>query len=243
MNRFTYALSILPALALACATGDTGQNPDASPAADAPMVAIDAPTQPGPDAAQAIDAALAIDAVQAIDAALPEPDAACNYAWVDLLQNGSFDSGSVDWSETTNGGDIIRQTNSPWPPNDGDHWALFLGFDDGVQNLRQTVSIPASATDLRLQGFRCWVTLESTTTPYDFLNIELRDSGDALLETLWARDNSHAGDVCGWSMFQLDATDAYAGQDVALVFDATSDGASVTSFGFDSLLLQAYACQ
>lgn len=246
MNRPTFASFVslsFPLLCASigpgCATVDTGSTPDAgqqvpdapvsadaSPVGDAP---VDAPIPPDIDAAPAIDATPA--------------DAACSFAWVELLQNGSFDSGAVDWAETTNGGDIIRQTTVPWPPNDGDHWALFLGYHNGDQTLSQTVTIPASASDLRLQGFRCWVTEEPTPTPYDLLEISLRDSGGGLLETLWARDNSHAAATCGWSMFQLDALDAHAGQEVNLTFQATSDVASVTSFGFDSLSLQAYVCQ
>lgn len=225
-----------------CATGGTEANPDAAQSAvDAP-ISVDAPASV--DAQASADASPpAIDASPPqADAAPPQADAACVPEWIELLQNGNFDSGNSDWAATTNGSPILRESNSPWPPNDGTFWALFLGYNNGAQTLSQTVSVPASATSLRLQGFRCWVTLESTPTPYDFLNIELRDTGGTLLEALWNRDNSHADATCSWSMFQLNATDAYAGQDIALVIDATSDAASVSSFGFDSLSLSAYAC-
>lgn len=247
MNRPTFAsptfaflVSLACSLSCAlagpgCATVDTGSTPDASqPEPDASVstdasTPADAPVTPGIDAAPAIDATT--------------PDAACSFEWVELLQNGSFDSGAIDWLATTNGSPIIRQGNSPWPPYDGDHSALFLGFHDGAQTLTQTVTVPASAVELRLQGFRCWVTEESMPMPYDTLDIELRDGAGELQETLWARDNRHADATCDWSMFQLSALNAYAGQEVTLTFQAASDGASYTSFGFDGLSLQANVCQ
>ena len=238
----------LIATALGCATGGGGGTddpPDAAALIDAAGTPVDASPSAIDASPSATDASPSpIDAAPPMIDAAPLADAPCTLGWVELTQNGDFDMGDVIWAETTNGGSVIRNLTTPWSAHTADYWALFLGFNNGVQTLRQTVSVPATATDLRLRGHRCWVTLETLNNPYDHLDIELRGGGGgALLETLWERDNTHAGSTCNWMPFQLDAGAAYAGQDIDLVFDATSDVSSITSFGMDSLVLEAFACQ
>lgn len=234
-------LFLCAAVVGACATaGDADDPVDAAdlridapgPAIDAAISQIDADVTPGPDAA-----------TPAIDAAVPPPDAACVLGWVDLLQNGGFEANYDSWLQATDAGDVIRMSSVPWAPQAGAYWSLFLGYNYGEQSLSQTVSVPASATALRLRGYRCWVTEETPLgLAYDYLNVELHASGGGLLETVESNDNTDAGVSCNWEAFEFNAGAAYAGQDIVLKLDATSDVSSITSFGIDSLVLEAMAC-
>lgn len=226
-----YLLALLCALPGCATAADNVADAAVNPPVDA-TVLVDAPDLMIIDAAR-----VTIDAPLMVDAATPMPDA-CMTDWIDLLQNGGFDMQSDPWSGTTG---VIRESNSPWSPQAGSAWALFSGSHNANHELSQTVTIPASTSALRLRGYRCWVTQEINGM-YDFLTIELRDQSGNVIETLWERDNSHAGTTCSWSLFQLDPVDSHAGKDIDLVFLATSDNASLTSFGFDTLTFEAMAC-
>jgi hypothetical protein len=243
------------ALMCACASGsgaslDAGLG-DGAAGADSSDPLIDAsPDQPDASASSAdastTDAPTAtIDAAVVPDAMIAPPDAApadaCSPGWIQLLGNGDFESGNTVWTATSNGGDVIRMGSSPWPPQGGSWQALFLGYNSASQSLTQTVTIPAGATALRLRGYRCFVTNETASVPYDNLTIELKQ-GAALLETLAAYSNVDAGTVCSWTALQVDASSAHAGQTVTLKLLASSDSATATSFGLDTLVLEAFGC-
>jgi hypothetical protein len=187
-----------------------------------------------PDAAAGTDAGSDLDAIQT---------GPCTRTWIDLLDNGSFDDGAVGWSSATNGGDIVREEGAgyPWSTHTGTWGALLLGFNDGAQQLMQTVTVPESATRLRLQAYRCYVTEEVMDAVFDTLSIELQ-SGAATRETLAEIDNTDAAATCNWRFLLAETDNPLAGETVELVFTAASDGASVTSFGFDTISLEALAC-
>lgn len=246
------------AFACACASGssvspDGGGSVDGMAAADADPAAPDALVLDAP--ATTADAAITIDAAPASpdatpaspDAAPPTPDAAppdaCVPQWVQLLGNSDFEAGNTVWSATSNGGDVIRMGSSPWPPHGGSWQALFLGYNNASQTLSQTVTVPANATALRLRGQRCFVTDEtSTTTPYDNLTVELKE-GPTLLETLASYSNLDAGSTCSWTALQFNATASHAGKNVTVHMIAGSDASTATSFGLDTLIFEAFACQ
>lgn len=218
-------------LAVACANASLGDAADADPgAADGPVA----------DAARGDAGAGAADANG--DAA---PADACVADWQPLLTNGTFEAGRTVWTEDTGGSAnaIIRQEGAGLPFNaaNGAWAALVLGYNSADVTLSQTVTVPADATMLRLVGQRCWVTTE-TAGANDTMSITLRDTGGALLETLASLSNADADPVCSWLPFEYPATDSFAGQSVALVFDALANGTNPTSFGLDDLRLEAYAC-
>jgi len=104
------------------------------------------------------------------------------------------------------------------------------------------VAVPASATALRLRGYRCFATQEITATPWDTLVVTLQTTGGATLETLETWSNADGGAVCSWSDFTLTAASARAGQTVRLHLQGTTDFSNITSFWVDTLVLEAYAC-
>ena len=193
----------------------------------------------GTDVDEAPDGGIAADA--GMDATLSGP---CTRTWIDMLNNGHFDEGVSARAADTNGGDIVREEGAgyPWSTHSGTWGAILLGYDNGAQTLSQTVTVPISTTRLRLQAYGCFVTEETTTDiAYDTLSIELR-TGLATREVLAAIDNTAAGAICNWQFMIVEAAEPYAGETMTLAFGAASDGASITSFGFDTLSLEALAC-
>lgn len=255
-------LPILVAAGGACASADMG-GPDggAGPAADAAAAAPDGPVadataaptidaDPGsPDAPVMPDAAPPPpDAALPPDAA-PPPDAPCTTGWVQLLGNADFESGNTTWTEAAGAATpIIRQYGvsggMPFPAQGGTWAALLLGYNNADTTLSQTVTVPASAVSLRFTGYKCWVTGEtSTTTPYDNMTITLENAGGTTLETLASVSNLDAGAVCSWTSYNLPAASAHAGETLTLVIHGVADSSSVTSFAFDTVSLEALACQ
>jgi hypothetical protein len=217
------------ALLAACAAGNPAGSDAGADASDVPVADAD----PGsPDAPPSLP-----------DADPGDPDA-CSPAFFDLLADGDFEAGDPAWTQLFNGAQPVIRSNLPYPAESGAQAALFMGFNNAMQTLRQTVTVPADATALRLRGFRCLVTEETTmVTPFDTLAIELRvPDGGPLIEELAQISNLDAAAVCDWDPFEHLAGDALAGETVELVFTATSDGASLTSMGYDTLALEAMGC-
>jgi len=241
---------------------DAAVDPDAPVAVDPDAPVIDAPSPvdapPGtPDAtvadAAVADAPLPDAAIPPADAALPDampppidgplPDASCG--WVELLSNANFDAGNTVWSTTTNGSQVIRMYGAgyPWPPQSGDWAALLGGADYADQTLSQQVTVPAGATALRFVSWECFVTEETTALfEYDTVDIELQTTGGTTLESLAHVSNLDVGATCGWSTNTINASSSYAGQTIQLHFAVLNDVSNISSFGFDTLALEAYVC-
>jgi hypothetical protein len=266
MNRWLSLVSLSVVAATGCATSDAGSSPDATMMVPVDAAGnLDAPVSPA-DAASSIDAGPAdadtTDApVAMIDAAPDTPDAdppdamppdamppdamppdamppdACTPGWIDLLSNGGFESGATVWAQV--GGTLIRDNSTaPWPAQAGTWAALLGGANNTDQQLTQSVTVPADATDLRIRGYRCFVTEETLAIEYDTLTVQLQ--GLTVEEIVWS--NIDAGATCSWGAFTLTSPEAHAGETITLAFINANDGTNVTSFGLDSLVLEAFAC-
>ena len=172
-------------------------------------------------------------------------DGGCVESWINVLDNADFEAGNSVWNETTNGAQaVIREVGAglPFNPEAGSWAALIGGFNGADIDLSQPITVPDDATALRFAGFRCWVTEESAGA-VDLLSIELRDDTGAPLETLLSISNEDAAATCAWEPFEIDAAEPRAGEAVTLGLAGTTDGATVTSFAFDTLALEAQVCR
>jgi hypothetical protein len=232
-----------------CASGTVDPDGGAGGDVDASAATIDGAPAGIDAAANAPDAAANVPdaAANAPDAAPPDatpPPDACVPGWIELLANPDFDLGAVSWTVTTDSFAVLREAGGgyPWALHSGTWGAIFGGYDDAVQTLSQTVTVPADATALRFGGYRCFVTEEITSiTVYDSLTVQLRD-GVTPLETLLDYSNLDAAGTCSWSLVELMAASPHAGETITLHFDASTDISNITSFGLDTLSLQALAC-
>jgi hypothetical protein len=149
-----------------------------------------------------------------------------------LVLNGGFESGSTNWSATsgviTNDSSVAARTGS---------WKAWMnGYGSAhTDTLYQQVSIPSSATTATL-GFWLKVTSDetTTTTAYDTLKVQVRNSSGALLATLATYSNLNKGSSYVQRTFDLGA---YKGQTVRIYFEGIEGSTVATSFIVDDVTL------
>lgn len=243
-------LSLPVMLVAACASANMTSDDDGVEvdATEVDALEVDAGETDAPETdATAVDAAsvdaasidaMAIDAH--VDAATDASiDAMCTPTWQNILVNGSFDLGVPPWTQTSM---IIRDAASlPFNPQAGTHAAM-LGIGNNANDvIVQTVTIPASATGLRVRGYQCFVT-EDPIEDTDTFRATLETPGGAVLETLLDITNTDTAPICFWTSFTWTAATAHAGQTIVLRMRATTNIAFLTRFVVDTMSLEYLGC-
>ena len=164
-------------------------------------------------------------------------DAGC--VALELLGNGDFENGSVGWSQSSS---IIRGSGQlPFAPHDGASAAMFGVSNSANDVLTQTVSVPSTATRLRLSGYECHVTTDAAANA-DRFAIDVTTAGGSVLENLVDLTNSDVAGTCSWTPFERVTADSHAGDDVTLRLTAQTNATALTRFIVDSLALEALVC-
>ncbi len=209
---------------------ETVDAPPGTPTVDAPITpAIDAPITP------AIDAPI----TPAIDA--PGP---CTVTTTNLLINASFDGTPVGtgWVQApidplypiiTADGTLVQSA-----PNKA--WMAGLARANANDTLYQDITVPAGATALALTGYY-EIRTQELVGVFDRAKIELVQTGGALIQQAFAKDNTHA--TTAWTALQFTFATPHAGETIRLRLSTTSDPTDSTSVFFDSLALTATICQ
>ncbi|MGI8653750.1 MAG: S8 family peptidase [Pyrinomonadaceae bacterium] len=149
-----------------------------------------------------------------------------------LLANPGFESGNVSWTGTSG---VI--TNSTSEAARSGSWKAWLdGYGSAhTDTLYQQVTIPSTATAATLQFYLHIDTAETTTTSaYDKISVQLRDSSGTLITTLGTYSNLSASS--GYALKSFNVL-AYKGQTVRVYFTATEDSSLQTSFVIDDTSL------
>lgn len=152
----------------------------------------------------------------------------------ELIVNGGFESGHEGWSQYTSSTfDVI----SPYYPHAGENsaWLVALNGEEGW--ISQPLTIPAGATDLRLDYWWSLVTAENPGGEFDFLRVQLLRVDNTLVATLATYSNESAESWL-WNPARADLS-AYAGQVVQIRFYAKNDMNRETNFFVDDVSLQA----
>ena len=147
-----------------------------------------------------------------------------------VIQNPGFESGpGVGWSQSSSGGYQLISTQRPYSGNYG---AWLAGYNNAVDYIYQSVTIPTNGT----LSYR-WrmVTSESSNTPYDWMDVRLYTSGGSYVTTLRRWDNGDTRNA--WSLDSINLS-GYAGQQMLVVFWADTDWSLSTSFFVDDVSLQ-----
>lgn len=153
-------------------------------------------------------------------------------AQLDLIRNGSFESGAIGWNASAN---VIGS----WPRQaayDGSKYAYLGG--KGVTNtgtLTQSITIPASAT-LAILSFALHIDSAETSTrsAYDKLVVTVKSSAGTVLGTLATYSNLNKAAGYTTKSFSLLP---YKGQTVTLSFSSSEDSSLQTSFVVDKVSL------
>ncbi|MGH9949182.1 MAG: M4 family metallopeptidase [Pyrinomonadaceae bacterium] len=151
-----------------------------------------------------------------------------------LLTNGGFEGSASPWVGSGTGYFYIANGSFP---HGGTGYIYF-----GVNNSRtgqsyQTVSIPSSAAGTLTFWLNVTSSETTTTTQYDNLFVEVRNTSGTLLATLATYSNLNKGTAGVYSQKSLNMS-AYKGQTVRVQFRATTDSTLPTTFRVDDASLQ-----
>ena len=148
-----------------------------------------------------------------------------------LLLNPGFEAGAANWTATTG---VLGNAGIQTHGGVAAAWLNGYGVTH-TDSLFQQVAIPATATAAQLCYWVRITTAETTTTTqFDRLSVQLRNSANTVLTTLGTLSNLNAGayrQVCH-------NVGTFAGQTVRVFFLGTEDSSLQTSFFIDDTSLQ-----
>jgi subtilisin family serine protease len=146
----------------------------------------------------------------------------------ELLLNRGFESGNVTWVATA--GVITNSTQQT--PRTGSWYAWLDGYGTThTDTLYQQITPSASATSVTLSFWLKITTAETTTTTaFDRLQVQVRNSSNTVLTTLATYSNLNK--TTGYVLKTFDLT-AFKGQTIRIYFLGTEDSSLQTSFVID----------
>ncbi|HEY0733651.1 MAG TPA: M14 family zinc carboxypeptidase, partial [Herpetosiphonaceae bacterium] len=142
------------------------------------------------------------------------------------IVNGGFESGTSPWVQSSTGGYQIIDTTRP---HAGSYSAYLVDYNNGTDNIYQTVTIPSNGT---LSYWWYMTTTESGSTAYDYLRVRLYNSSGTLVTTL--RSWSNASGAGTWRQDSISLS-AYAGQTLRVQFTGTNDSSLPSGFFVDDV--------
>ena len=144
----------------------------------------------------------------------------------ELLVNTGFESGTTPWVMSN----AFRSTGSY--PKTGVAYAYLGNANSTTSTLYQQVAIPSTATGT----LTFWLNVESqettTTTKYDNLYVEVRNTAGTLLATLGQFSNLDKAAAGSYTQRSFNVA-AYRGQTVRIQLRSTTDGSLITVFRVD----------
>ncbi len=146
-----------------------------------------------------------------------------------LLVNAGFEGGNTGW---TTSADVIDGTTTGSAPRTGTYKAWLNGYGaTRTEFAYQDITIPSTACSATLSFWALITTSETTTTTaYDKLAIQVRNSAGTVLATLATYSNLNKGTAYVQRTFDLAA---YKGQTIRVYFNGTEDSSLKTSFFID----------
>ncbi len=154
-----------------------------------------------------------------------------------LLGNTGFENGSANPAPWTVTSGVID--NSTFEAPHTGSWKAWLNGYGSVHtdSILQQITIPSTATQVALSFWLHIDTAETTTTTaYDTLKVQLRNSSGAVLTTLATYSNLNAG--AGYSQVSFDVS-SYKGQTIQVFLVGTEDASLKTSFVVDDFALNS----
>src|SRR5579859_1102188 len=154
----------------------------------------------------------------------------------ELIGNGGFENGSSNtapWTTTTG---VVNNSSSE-PPHSGSWDAWLDGYGTThTDTIAQTVTIPANATAATLSFWLHIDTAEtSTTTAFDTMTVQIRNSSGTVLQTLATFSNLNHATGYQQQTFNLNS---FIGQTIQIFLTGKEDSTLQTSFVVDDFALQ-----
>jgi len=149
-----------------------------------------------------------------------------------LITNGGFETGTTPWVMSG----AIRSTGAY--PQSGTAYSILGGANSVTHTEYQQITIPAGCSP----NLTFWLNVTSsettTTTQYDRIFAEVRNTSGTLLTTLATFSNLNKGTAGVYVQRGPYSLSAYAGQTVRIQFRATTDSSLVTTFRVDTVSAQ-----
>jgi kumamolisin len=147
------------------------------------------------------------------------------------IQNGGFENGSASWQESSASGyEIVDSTN----PHTGSYSAYLCGYNSCNDSISQAFVVPGIVSSITISYW--WFGESShmfTLRCLDKFTVALLNANGNTIGKLQAACNTDA--KSNWQQVNFDATSVlskFTGQNVTLVFDATTSSSWVTSSFF-----------
>ncbi|HVE57911.1 MAG TPA: M4 family metallopeptidase [Pyrinomonadaceae bacterium] len=151
-----------------------------------------------------------------------------------LLVNGGFEGSASPWVGSGTGYFYVNPGNYPH----GGTGYIYFGVNNSVSGQSyQQVSIPSTATGTLSFWLNVTSSETTTTTQYDKLFVEVRNTSGTLLATLATYSNLNKGTAGVYSQKSFNVA-AYKGQTVRIQFRSTTDSSVTTTFRVDDASLQ-----
>ena len=148
----------------------------------------------------------------------------------ELLLNPGFESGTASWTPS---GTYTFSTGAY--PHSGTGYLIENGTTTtSTAAVYQTVAIPTSATGTMTFWLNVTSDETTTTTQYDQLFVEVRNTAGTLLATLGTYSNLNKGTIGVYSQKTFSVA-AYKGQTVRIQFRGTNDSSLATVFRIDDV--------
>ncbi len=150
-----------------------------------------------------------------------------------LIVNGGFEGSSSPW---------VLSGTATWStgayPRSGTGYVILGINNNATSTVYQQITVPSGST----AGLTFWLNVTSsettTTTQYDRLFVEVRNTSGTLLATLATYSNLNKGTAGVYSQKGSFSLSAYAGQTIRVQFRATTDSSLTTSFRVDDVSVQ-----
>ncbi len=151
-----------------------------------------------------------------------------------LLGNPGFETGSASpWVQSSSGGYNVVD---PTLPHTGSYSAYLCGYNNCVDTIYQTVTLPSTTTKVVLSFWLYIDTNETSSTCYDHFSAALRNSSGTTISTVVSKCNSNVG----WTLYTFDVTSvlsSYKGKQIEVYFGGTTDSSLSTDFFVDDVAL------
>jgi Big-like domain-containing protein len=153
-----------------------------------------------------------------------------------LIGNGGFENGSTSPSPWTVTSGVVNNSTSE-PPHAGTWDAWMDGYGTAhTDSILQQVTIPSTTTTATLTFWLHIDTAEtSTTTAFDTMTVQVRDSSGKVLSTLATFSNLNH--VTGYQQHSFDLS-SFRGQTIQIFMQGVEDSTLQTSFVVDDVSLQ-----
>jgi Zn-dependent metalloprotease len=151
-----------------------------------------------------------------------------------LLVNGGFEGSVSPWVSSGTG---ALYTNAGSYPRGGTGYIYFGTATSVSGQSYQQVAIPTTASGTLSFWLNVTSAETTTTTQYDKLFVEVRDTAGNLLATPATYSNLNKGTAGVYSQKSLNLA-AYKGQTVRVQFRTTNDSSLITTFRVDDAVLQ-----